>query len=212
MTFSDKDINQAINNGNLIVLSKSELDIRSASICLHLSDKILSINTSTSEIDIRREETYPVTTATKIDPNNGYVLLPSEFLLGATVEKIALSNSISGHLSNISGLARLGLNSILSSFVSPGFGEGVARPITLELYNASKSPIRIYPGMRICHLLLSSLLTATEEGYDLKNPGKYMFNAPQGSEFYKNTGLPLIPAMAANPRDSSIERPDDNSQ
>jgi len=197
MILSDKDINKAIDNGDLIVIYQSKIDVKSSSICLHLSDKILSINNSASEIDIRREETYPITTAQKMDPDDGYVVLPGDFLLGATAEKIALSNNISGHLSNISGLARLGLNSILSTYVSPGFGEGLARPITLELYNTSKSPIRIYPGMRICHLLLSPLLTATKEGYDLKNPGKYMTNAPQGSEFYKNTGLPPIPKQAA---------------
>lgn len=189
VVLSDSEIKKAILDGELFIMHDNEPDVRSASICLHLSEKIIVPSHGLQEIDIRNIKTYPGTIAERIDPSNGYLLSPGGFMLGATLESIALSNSLAGQLSNISGLARLGLNTVLSTYISPGFGMGRARPITLELHNTSNSPIRIFPGMRACHLLLTRLGSATLNGYDHSHPGKYLINSPQGSEFYMDTGL-----------------------
>lgn len=189
MFLSDIEIRKAIQNGDFSILHNTTPDIRSASICLHLSENIIIPSYTSHEVDVRRPETYPTCIAERIAPSNGHLLLPGDFILGSTLEGIAFSNSLAGHISNISGLARLGLNTILSTYVSPGFGAGLARPITLEIHNSSIAPIRIFPGMRICHLLLAKLSSTAHSGYDHSNPGKYLTNAPQGSEFYKDTGL-----------------------
>ncbi|MBD8120358.1 dCTP deaminase [Pseudomonas lutea] len=191
MILSDEDIARLMISGELVVDDKYMVEMQSASICLHLSDDIIVfLGAESEEVDLRQAATYPATTEQKIEPS-GYVLQPDQFILGATKERIGLPNSISGHLSNISGLARLGLNTILSTHISPGFGTASPRPITLEIKNSSKFPIRIFSGMRICHLIFMSLLTQTSNGYDERNPGKYCSNSPQGSEFFKHTGLNL---------------------
>jgi len=189
MILSDIDIKKSIINGEFSIKHDNKLDIRSASICMHLSENITIPLRKQLEVDIRKQETYPKSKLEKINESNGHLLLPGDFLLGATIECISLSNSLTGQLSNISGLARLGLNTVLSTFVSPGFGANLARPLTLEIHNASNFPIRIFPGMRICHLLLMRLESQASNGYDQSNPDKYLTNAPQDSEFYKNTGI-----------------------
>lgn len=189
MVFSGVEIKGAIHNGAFAVESACALDVRSASICLHLSSSIIVPVSSNKEVDVRKFESYPQALNTEIDSVSGLLMQPGSFILGATVEKIALSNNVAGFISNISGLARLGLNSVLSTYVSPGFGEGKTRPLTLELHNASGNAIRIFPGMRICHLLLFRLGEPAELGYDQMNPCKYLVNSPQGSEFYKDTGI-----------------------
>lgn len=190
MLLSDKDIARLISSGELKIQHNTIIDLKSASICLHLSNKLRVFSDKQYEIDIRLEETYPHSRSIEVDTITGYSINPGDFLLASTTEEISLPNSVAGVLSNISGLARLGLNTILSTYVSPGYGKNTPKPITLELHNISKSKIRIYPGMRICHLLLSSLQTNTTKGYDQLHPEKYITMAPQGSEYFKNTGLP----------------------
>ncbi len=59
---------------------------------------------------------------------------PGELYLFQTVEEISISNSIFGFLHTRSSLARLGINSIGSSYyVAPGYGHGVPSSLILEV-------------------------------------------------------------------------------
>ncbi|WP_146603137.1 hypothetical protein [Pseudomonas sp. 2848] len=185
---SDQGIRSVIGSGELVVKSERDLSVRASSICLHLSKDIVVFERTEAEVDVLRGGSYPQGKRRTIGVD-GYVIAPGEFLLAATVENIGLSRRLVGGLSNISGLARLGLNTLLSTHVSPGFGEGCARPITLEVYNSSKNHIRIYSGMRVCHLMISLLEATATLGYDAQFPGKYLSNSPDVSEFFKNSGV-----------------------
>lgn len=187
MTLSDLDIRNAILNRELVVDCESELDIRPASICLHLCPTIYMLAKREECVDVLDQSTYPELIAPPTHQEHAFILGPGDFALGATVEKIGLSTSLSGHISNISGLARLGLNTILSTHISPGFGEQNPRPITLEIHNISRSPIKLTFGMRICHLIISRTATTASIGYDSK--GRYILNSPDGSEYFKSPGL-----------------------
>ncbi|MRF39580.1 dCTP deaminase [Escherichia coli] len=189
MLLSDENIIKLISNGELKITNCKEQEIKSASICLHLSSRVLIPIKCDREIDIRHESTYPKYSTLELDSHKGFSINPGDFFLAATNETITLPNSVAGLLSNISGLARLGLNTILSNYISPGYGEGTPKSITLEIHNISNTHIRVFPGMRICHLLLIQLLKNTKTGYDIHHPGKYVGSAPQGSEYFKNTGL-----------------------
>jgi deoxycytidine triphosphate deaminase len=59
---------------------------------------------------------------------------PGELYLFQTVEEISLSNKIFGFLHTRSALARLGINSVGSSYyVAPGYGRGVPSSFVLEV-------------------------------------------------------------------------------
>lgn len=81
------------------------------------------------------------------------LLLPRQFVLGCTVEKIAFPMKLFGVISPLSHIARFGLTITGGAdFVNPGFGSTSPTELTLELSNANESPIELTPGMPIAHL------------------------------------------------------------
>ncbi len=178
---SDVAIKCFIDAGDVNIVSRSDINIRSASICLKLDDTIGIFSESSKEIDPDDSSTYPE--LNKVIINDDFIIKPNQIILASTLEYIGLSNKISGHVSNISGLARLGLNVILSTHISPGFGWSEPRPITLEIHNVSSSPIVLRPNMRICHLILFELNPPASFGYDDAFPNKYRNNKASKSEY-----------------------------
>jgi dCTP deaminase len=77
------------------------------------------------------------------------------------VEKITLPDNICAWIGGRSRFARIGLFvHITASFVQPG----ISNHQVLEMYNASPIPLAIYPGLRICQLVLEH--TVGEGHYD----------------------------------------------
>lgn len=183
MFCSDIDIEKLLDSRDLIVKPLMEDSLRPGSIIMHLSHNFRRFENSQKIIDPLNPSSFPKTML-EVSPQ-GLILQPNELVLGATMENVALSKSILGHLSNISGLARLGLSVALSTHVAPGFGTSKPRPITLEIHNLSGSSIWLRPGMRVCHLIVGILATKTSLGYDEKFPKKYQDVGPGISEFSK---------------------------
>ncbi|MDP1594363.1 MAG: dCTP deaminase [Gallionella sp.] len=183
MVFSDLGIRRLIEQGLLKVVPFADSSIRPASICLHLSDDLLIFEGAKTVVDLDDSATFPNSRRISMSTTGNYELLPNQFLLGATKESIALSKQLVGHVSNISGLARLGISVALSTHIAPGFGESLSRPLTLEIYNASSSIIRLRPSIRICHLLISPVEPTASVGYDDMFPKKYINPSPGSSEY-----------------------------
>lgn len=86
-----------------------------------------------------------------------FMLHPGEFVLGTTLETVRLCPSITAQLTGRSSLGRLGLVvHSTAGLIDAGF-EG---PITLELSNVARLPIKLTPGMGIGQISVS-LLTST---------------------------------------------------
>lgn len=81
-------------------------------------------------------------------PEDGFILWPCEFILGATAETVANpSNELVPMIEGRSSIARLGL----SIHETAGFGDiGFAGRWTLEI--SCRKPIKLYPGMPIGQL------------------------------------------------------------
>lgn len=95
-----------------------------------------------------------------------YILKPNEFVLATTKEYIKLPNDIAGFVQGRSSIGRMGLFVQNAGFVDPGF-EG---ELTLELYNASPSPILLDVGRRIAQLVFIKLDKPCSKPYN----GKYL--------------------------------------
>lgn len=82
-----------------------------------------------------------------------FTILPKQFILATTKEKITLPTDIGGFVTGRSSIGRLGLFAENAGWVDPAFcGE-----ITLELFNGSDNPITIKEGMRIAQIILVQL-------------------------------------------------------
>lgn len=135
MLLSDRDIHAAIDSGALGIDPLDRSLIQPASIDLRLSEEF-------------RVDGELVTVPWSM------VIVPGGFVLGCTLEHIALDADLAGRVEGKSSWGRLGLLvHATAGFVDPGF----AGQITLELYNASPTPITLHPGEPIAQLCLMPL-------------------------------------------------------
>ncbi len=109
-----------------------------------------------------------LTAEVETDIDQPFMLHPGEFVLGSTLEVVALGDDIVARLEGKSSLGRLGLLiHSTAGFVDPGF-EG---HLTLELSNVANLPIAIYPGMKIGQLSFYELTTPAENPYGSAKAG-----------------------------------------
>lgn len=79
-----------------------------------------------------------------------FVLHPSRFVLGVTLEWLRLPATLSGYVTGKSTLGRHGLVIETAAGIHPNF----SGCLTLELANVGEVPIEISPGMKICQIFL----------------------------------------------------------
>jgi dCTP deaminase len=118
-----------------------------------------------------------------------FVLQPTEFALGCTLEYYKLPNDIAGRLEGRSSWGRVGLQiHSTAGFVDPGF-EGV---LTFELQNVGKVPIPLYPGIRVAQISFyyagESAIPYKEKAYS-KYSGK---SGTVGSLYYKDVEFEVL--------------------
>mgnify|MGYP003377136521 CR=1 FL=1 len=134
-------------------------------------------------IDVRRplEDLTELVTVADDEP---FILHPGEFVLGSTLERVAIPDDLVARLEGKSSLGRLGLLiHSTAGYVDPGW-DG---QITLELSNVARLPITIYPGMPIGQLSFLQLTTPVDAPY----AGKYLGQAgPVASRYHKNFDRP----------------------
>lgn len=162
MLLSDKDIRAQLAAGR-IGLEPSSLDlVQPSSVDVRL-DRYFRLfdNHKYSEIDPSREQN-DLTRLVEVEPDEGFVLHPGEFVLGSTFELVSLPNDIAARLEGKSSLGRLGLlTHSTAGFIDPGFSGHV----TLELSNVATLPIRLWPGMKIGQLCFFQLSSQAERPY-----------------------------------------------
>jgi dCTP deaminase len=97
-------------------------------------------------MDVARQEIF-------VQPDSTFVIHPGDFVLGATLEFIALPADVMAFVEGKSSLGRLGLIVATATQVAPGF-HGV---IVLEMVNTGTVPLELRPQMEIAQLVLHGL-------------------------------------------------------
>lgn len=159
---SDNTIKSYLKDGTLILEPLEEEQIQPASVDLRLGDEFLRIDGNQTIIETSEQAPYVKTKTDEI------VLMPQEFLLATTIERVGIPNGISAFLEGRSSIGRLGLFIHNAGFIDTGF-EG---QITLELYNANKIPIAISAGMRICQIVFFEMDKKADNPYSGKYQGQ----------------------------------------
>ena len=150
MLMSDLTIGALLADGELTIDPLGEDAIQPCSVDVRLDDLLLLFR-DVDEIDPqeRQELTFPK----QVSPV-GFSLMPGEFVLGTTMERVDCSAGYALTFTGKSSLARLGLTvHQTAGHVDPGF----SGRITLEISNVNKSPIRLRPGMWIGQILVAKL-------------------------------------------------------
>ena len=131
------------------------------------------------------EDQPDLTRMIEVDPAEGFILHPGEFVLASTFEQITLPDDVAARLEGKSSLGRLGLlTHSTAGFIDPGFSGHV----TLELSNVATLPIRFWPGMKIGQLCFFRLSSAAEKPYGSSEYGsRYLGQrGPTASRSFQN--------------------------
>jgi dCTP deaminase len=86
-------------------------------------------------------------------PADGWTLAPNSFVLGRTIERVALplESRLAARIEGRSSFARTGL---LIHFTAPTIHANFTGTITLEMINLGPLPILLKPSLRVCQLIL----------------------------------------------------------
>jgi dCTP deaminase len=185
MILSDRDIRSAISAGHIGIDPFSDADVQPSSVDLHVDRYFRTFHNHRYPFIDVREEMGDLTEMVEVKPDEPFILHPSEFVLGSTLEFVRLPNDLVARLEGKSSLGRLGLLiHSTAGYVDPGF-EG---HLTLELSNVANLPITIYPEMKIGQISFFKLTSPADNPYGSAKVGsKYQGQrGPTASRFYEN--------------------------
>ena len=187
MILSDVDIRKEIESGRIEIDPFDPASIQPSSIDLHVDDRFrVFANSRYPYIDVKKEMPGLTEVVEVADPDP-FILHPGEFVLGSTLERIAIPDDMVARLEGKSSLGRLGLLiHSTAGYVDPGW-DGY---LTLELSNVANLPITIYPGMKIGQISFFRLTTPAERPYgSTEARSKYQGQrGPTASRFFEEFG------------------------
>lgn len=190
MILSDGTLRAMLANGTLRVEPITDEQIQPASIDVRLDPRLLQIRHHTTgaidPYDLPEDLYNPVT----ISDDNPFVLHPGDFILGSTYETVHNPTTMVCIVNGKSSLARLGLLvHATAGFVDCGF---VGR-VTLEIFNVSRVPILLRPGMKIAQFCFELCDAPAQRPYGHASLGsKYLGqDGPVGSRYSANARTPL---------------------
>lgn len=162
MLLSDRDIRAGIAAGR-IGLDPCDLEmVQPSSIDVRLDRYFRLFDNHKYPVIDPAQEQSELTRLVEVDPDEGFILHPGEFVLASTFEQVTLADDIAARLEGKSSLGRLGLlTHSTAGFIDPGFSGHV----TLELSNMATLPIRLWPGMKIGQLCFFTLSSPAERPY-----------------------------------------------
>lgn len=130
---------------------RKEVEEGGASIDLHLGRWFSTMRQSNIALVEMTKDQHAVSKEHFVAFDGSFILHPGKFVLGITLEWIALPGNLAGLVTGKSSLGRRGLIIETASGIQPGF----AGCLTLELANVGEIPIELRPGMKICQIFLT---------------------------------------------------------
>ena len=189
MILSDVSIREELEKGGIVIDPLAQDTIQPSSVDLRV-DRYFRVfrNDTTPYIDPKQPQ-EDLTELVEVADEGAFILHPGEFVLGSTLERVALSDDLVARLEGKSSLGRLGLLiHSTAGFVDAGWDGH----LTLELSNVANLPIAIYPGMKIGQISFLRMSTAAEQPYGSEaTASKYKGQrGPTPSRYYLNFDRP----------------------
>ncbi|MHA2602904.1 MAG: dCTP deaminase [Candidatus Thorarchaeota archaeon SMTZ1-83] len=173
MMLSDVDIEKAMKAGAITIDPYDPELLGPCSVDLKL-DSIFRIYNPGSPIDVRSEEALDRDTKLVDTRGEPFMILPGQFVLAQTVERITLSSEYAALLEGKSSIARLGIIVHAAGLVNPGTGSEKPGKLTLEIYCENLSPVLLYPEMPIVQIMFVLLSSPSRTGYDHRSSSRFI--------------------------------------
>jgi dCTP deaminase len=185
MILSDRDLRAEIAAQRIVIEPLDESCIQPSSIDVKVSNLFRVFRNHTAGIIDVKEDLEDLTELISIPDDGVFMLHPGEFVLGSTLERVAVPSDLVARIEGKSSLGRLGLLiHSTAGFIDAGFDGH----ITLELSNVANLPITIYPGMKIGQISFLQMTTAADHPYGSGAKGsKYQGQrGPTPSRYFEN--------------------------
>jgi dCTP deaminase len=182
---SDRTLREQIAAGRIVIDPFDDRMIQPSSIDVRL-DRHFRVfrNHTAGVIDVKQDMTG-MTEPVEIPADGVFMLHPGEFVLGSSLERVAVPDDLVGRIEGKSSLGRLGLLiHSTAGFIDAGFDGHV----TLELANVASLPITLYPGMKIGQISFMRMTTPADKPYGRGATGsKYQGQrGPTPSRYFEN--------------------------
>ncbi len=184
MILSNESIHTALDSGRLVIEPSPvprfpgetvDCPYQTTSVDLRLGDEVAWLRDGLPiQIDLRRggfaDLFGPNSQSRRLAEDEPFVLNPSRFVLGKTLERVELpirsdGPALAARIEGRSSYARCGL---LVHFTAPTIHAGFAGNITLELVNLGPYPILLYPRAYICQLIVEEV-----SGHPFQNESQF---------------------------------------
>ncbi len=185
MILSDRTLREQIAAGRIVIEPLDERCIQPSSIDVKVSNLFRVFRNHTAGIIDVKQDLEDLTEMINVPEDGVFMLHPGEFVLGSTLERIAVPDDLVARIEGKSSLGRLGLLiHSTAGFIDAGFDGH----ITLELSNVASLPITIYPGMKIGQVSFVQMTTAADNPYGKGARGsKYQGQrGPTPSRYFEN--------------------------
>ncbi|MGB0113690.1 MAG: dCTP deaminase [Ilumatobacteraceae bacterium] len=184
---SDRTLREQLAAGRIVIDPLDESLIQPSSIDVRISNLFRVFRNHTRGVIDVKQDMVDLTELVEIGdgPNEAFMLHPGEFVLGSTLERVAVPDDLVGRVEGKSSLGRLGLLiHSTAGFIDAGFDGH----ITLELANVASLPITLYPGMKIGQISFMQMTTAADKPYGSGASGsKYQCqHGPTPSRYFEN--------------------------
>jgi dCTP deaminase len=182
---SDRTLREQLAAGRIVIDPLDESLIQPSSIDVRVSNLFRVFRNHTAGVIDVKQDLTAMTELVEIPGDGVFMLHPGEFVLGSTLERIAVPVDMVARIDGKSSLGRLGLLiHSTAGFIDPGFDGHV----TLELANVASLPITLYPGMKIGQVSFMHMTTAADRPYGQGAIGsKYQGQrGPTPSRYFQN--------------------------
>jgi len=149
------EILKLIKNGKIKIKPFKEAQVGAGSIDLQLGNTFRVFKKIHGTFHVKDDVDHKkITKVVKVKNGKHFLIMPGEMVHGITKETISLPSNIAGWIEGRSRFARVGLLTHLSSgYIHPG----TTNKTVLEIANLSSIPLAVYPGTRICQVVLEEV-------------------------------------------------------
>ena len=183
---SDRTLREQLAAGRIVIDPLDESLIQPSSIDVRISNLFRVFRNHTRGVIDVKQDMDDLTELIEIPVDHDpFILHPGEFVLGSTLERIAVPDDLVGRVEGKSSLGRLGLLiHSTAGFIDAGFDGH----ITLELANVASLPITLYPGMKIGQVSFMQMTSPADKPYGSGAKGsKYQGQrGPTPSRYFEN--------------------------
>jgi dCTP deaminase len=193
MILSDRSLRERLASGEIVIDPFDDALVQPSSIDVRISNLFRVFRNHTRGIIDVKVDMGDLTELVEIPcdergvGDEPFILHPGEFVLGSTLERIAVPDDLVGRVEGKSSLGRLGLLiHSTAGFIDAGFDGH----ITLELANVANLPITLYPGMKIGQVSFMQMTSPADQPYGSGAKGsKYQGQrGPTPSRYFENFG------------------------